>query len=93
METTNIFDCLKRQGGTIHQIASEAKAKAYISWKQGLLCYRFILDGRLFDGCVDGRLVCPDVPDKHLPNVKVAKFINRDQKQIIETAIFGVQPE
>lgn len=100
MRTMNIFDILTAngvlQGGTIHQIAKQAKKTTKTYWQSGLLCYKFIIsqkhqDGRVrasvkFDGCVDGRLIATK-PDKHLAGYNNIVQITPNQKEIIERAI------
>ena len=87
MKEINIFDVLTRQGGTIHDIAIEAASAVKIRWQQGLLCYRFVVDGKAFDGCIDGWLIT-EIPDKHLPGCNIVRIIIAEQKQIIESHIF-----
>ncbi len=94
MKTANIFAILEankvQQGGTIHQIAEEAKKTADAGYVNGLLCYTFRIIGNHhfvnFDGCVDGRLIA-EVPDPHIRGIKVARQVVRTQKEIIEAAI------
>lgn len=89
MKVRTMFEVLNI-GGTIHQIAREAKKNAREYYQQGRLCYDFSIGSMLFEGCVDGRLIAVvDDTVLDLPEFAAIVEICQTHKTIIEKEIFA----